>query len=81
MKNSFTNMTPPELHAKREELVKKHFDLRFQMVMGHVENPMLKRTMRRQIARLNSLIRKNEIADQASKNVAAAAAKPVAGKE
>jgi large subunit ribosomal protein L29 len=61
MKNSFKNMTMPELRAKREEMVKKYFDLRFQMVIGHVENPMQKRTMRRQIARLNTLIRQQEI--------------------
>jgi large subunit ribosomal protein L29 len=31
-------------------------DLRFQMVIGHVDNPLQKRTMRRQLARLNTLI-------------------------
>jgi large subunit ribosomal protein L29 len=67
MKNSFKNLTAAELMAKREELTKKYFDLRFQMVIGHVENPMQKRTMRRQIARLNTLIRKNEIAAEAPK--------------
>jgi len=67
MKNSFKNMTQTELLAKREEVAKKYFDLRFQMVIGHVENPMQKRTMRRQIARLNTLIRMNEIAAEAAK--------------
>jgi large subunit ribosomal protein L29 len=38
-------------------------DLRFQMVIGHVDNPLQKREMRRQIARLNTLIHKQEIAD------------------
>jgi len=71
MKNSFKNLTQAELLAKREELAKKYFDLRFQMVIGHVENPMQKRTMRRQIARLNTLIRKNEIAAEAPKAEAA----------
>jgi large subunit ribosomal protein L29 len=35
-------------------------EFRFQMVIGHVENPLQKRTMRRQIARLNTLIRQQE---------------------
>ncbi len=56
MKNSFKELKLEELVAKREELRKKYFDLRFQMVIGHVENPLQKRTMRRQIARLNTLI-------------------------
>lgn len=56
MKDSFKSLTLKELQAKKEELSKKYMDLRFQMVMGHVENPLQKRTMRRQIARLNTLI-------------------------
>ena len=53
-----------ELIVKRNELKKKYMDLRFQMVIGHVDNPMQKRTMRRQIATLNTLIRAKEIAGQ-----------------
>lgn len=51
-----------ELVAQRNELKRKYMDLRFQMVIGHVDNPMQKRTMRREIARLNTLIRQKEIA-------------------
>ncbi|MDR1903575.1 MAG: 50S ribosomal protein L29 [Treponema sp.] len=60
MKNSFRNLTYPELKAKRDELGKKYMEFRFQMVIGHVENPLQKRTMRRQIARLNTLIYQQE---------------------
>jgi large subunit ribosomal protein L29 len=60
MKNSFKNLTFPELKAKRDELNRKYLELRFQLVLGHVENPLLKRTMRRQIARLNTLIGRHE---------------------
>ncbi|MDR2796568.1 MAG: 50S ribosomal protein L29 [Spirochaetaceae bacterium] len=56
MKNSFKNLTFPELKAKRDELNRKYLELRFQLVIGHVDNPLQKRTMRRQIARLNTLI-------------------------
>jgi large subunit ribosomal protein L29 len=62
MKNSFKNLGFAELKAKRDELNRKYMELRFQMVIGHVENPLLKRTMRRQIARLNTMIRVQEIA-------------------
>lgn len=53
-----------ELVAKRNELKKQYMDLRFQMVIGHVDNPLQKRTMRREIATLNTLIRQKEIAGQ-----------------
>jgi large subunit ribosomal protein L29 len=56
MKNSFKNLTFPELKAKRDELNRKYMELRFQIVIGHVDNPLQKRVMRRQIARLNTLI-------------------------
>ena len=36
-------------------------DLRFQMVVGHVDNPMQKRTIRREIARLNTLIHQQDL--------------------
>ena len=65
MKNSFKNLTLPELVVKREELNKKFMELRFQMVVGHVENPLQKRNMRRQIARLNTLICQQEKAAKA----------------
>jgi large subunit ribosomal protein L29 len=62
MKNSFKNLTFPELKAKRDELNRKYLELRFQLVVGHVDNPLKKRTMRRQIARLNTLIGQHEAA-------------------
>jgi large subunit ribosomal protein L29 len=60
MKNSFKNLSLPELKAKRDELNKKYMELRFRIVIGHVDNPLQKRVMRRQIARLNGLIRQQE---------------------
>ena len=49
-----------ELVAKRDELKKKYMDLRFKMVVSHVDNPMQKRTMRREIARLNTFIQQKK---------------------
>jgi len=56
MRNSFKDLTFEELVTRREELTRKYRDLRFNMVVGHVDNPVEKRTLRRQIARLNTLI-------------------------
>ena len=56
MKNSFKELKLDELVAKRGELRKKYFDFRFQSVVGHVENPVQARVLRRQIARLETLI-------------------------
>jgi large subunit ribosomal protein L29 len=56
MKNQFKDLTFEELLNKREELKKAYRDLRFNMVVGHVDNPLRKRTLRRDIARLNTMI-------------------------
>jgi large subunit ribosomal protein L29 len=66
MKNSFKNLTFPELKAKRDELNRKYMELRFQLVVGHVDNPLAKRVMRRQIACLNTLVSQQEKAQALS---------------
>ena len=62
MKDSFKNLTYPELKVKRDELKRKFMEFRFKIVIGHVDNPLQRRTMRRQIARLNTLIHAHETA-------------------
>lgn len=83
MKNSFKNLSFSELKVKRDELNRKYMDFRFQMVIGHVDNPLQKRTLRRQLARLNCMIRAQEIADvkAAVKARAAQAGEAPAAKE
>ena len=61
MKNSFKNLSYAELKTKRDELKRKFMEFRFKIVIGHVENPLQRRTMRRQIARLNTLIHAHEL--------------------
>lgn len=56
MKNSFRDLTFEELVVKREEMRRRYLDSRIDHVVGHVENPLQKRTLRRQIARLNTMI-------------------------
>ena len=61
-KPNYKDLSLAELVAKRSELKQKYMDLRVQFVVGHVENPMLKRSMRREIAALNTFIRQKELA-------------------
>lgn len=56
MKDSINDLTYDELLAKKEELSRKLLDLRISKVMGHVENPLQLRFIRRTIARLNTII-------------------------
>jgi len=56
MKNSYNDLTLKELLTKREDLNKEYRDLRFNLVVGHVDNPLRKRVLRREIARLNTMI-------------------------
>ena len=67
MKNSFKELKLDELLAKRDELRKKYFDLRFQLVVGHVDNPLEKRNLRRLIARVETLIGEKVRAGETSK--------------
>ena len=61
MKNSYNDLTLKELLTKREDLNKEYRDLRFNLVVGHVDNPVRKRVLRREIARLNTMIHEYEL--------------------
>lgn len=61
MKDSFKDLTYKELITKREELTKQFRDIRFNTVVGHIDNPLQKRELRRKIARLNTLIHEYDI--------------------
>lgn len=63
-KKNINEMSYAELIADRSVAKQKYMDLRFQIIVGHVDNPMQKRTIRRYIAKLNTLIRAKEIAGQ-----------------
>jgi large subunit ribosomal protein L29 len=56
MKDSYNDLTYQELLTKREELRKSYRDLRFDLVLRHVDNPLQKRTLRRKIARIQTII-------------------------
>jgi len=61
MKNSFKELTYPELLAKREELRKQYADICANMIIGHVDNPLSKRVARRRLGRVNGIIREFEL--------------------
>jgi large subunit ribosomal protein L29 len=56
MKNSFKDLTFQELVEKREQLRKDYMNFRINKVMGHVENTVESRNMRRALSRLNTII-------------------------
>ena len=56
MKEKFDDLSLAEMIAKRKELLERQRKLRFDKVIGHVENPMDIRNIRRSIARLNTKI-------------------------
>ena len=60
MRDSFNDLAYPELLLKREELRKQHRDARFNTVVGHVDNPVLARILRRKVARVNTLVHEYE---------------------
>ena len=63
-KSKYREMSYKELVSKRNDLKQKYMDLRFQAVVGHLDNPLEKRNMRREIAMLNTFIRQKELAGE-----------------
>jgi large subunit ribosomal protein L29 len=61
MKDSYNDLTYQELLTRREEIKRQFRDLRFDMVLRHVDNPLQKRTLRRRLARINTIIHEYEI--------------------
>ena len=56
MKEKFNDLSLAEMIAKRKELLESRRKLYFDKVLGHVENPINIRDIRRSIARLNTKI-------------------------
>lgn len=68
MKKSYKNLSYKELVAEREKLRKELVNLRLQKVLGHLDNPMLIKTTKKDIARLNTRIHAVDIGiDKAGK--------------
>ncbi len=61
MKRNLAEMTIDELHELREKLIKDYRIFRFNKMMGQLENALKIRETRREIARINTLLREYEL--------------------
>lgn len=62
MKNKKINeMSSPELEKELSELKSELFKLRFSLATNGLDNPMRIREVRRQIARVKTILRKREL--------------------
>lgn len=61
MKKNLKKMSYKELVEERNKLRRQLLDLRVEQVMGHLDNPLSLRTVKRDIARLNTLIHAEDI--------------------
>lgn len=63
--NDIREMTPDELESELLKQKNELFNLRFQHVTGQLENPVKIREVRKDIARILTVIRENELKAQA----------------
>lgn len=59
--NEIKNLTDAELNAKLAELKTELFNLRFRHASGQLENPMSINLVKKDIARVNTVIRARQI--------------------
>ncbi len=59
--NKMRAMTDVELNAELEKMKKELFNLRFQHVTGQLENPVKMKEVKRNIARVKTIIREKEL--------------------
>jgi len=59
--NEIRQMTTQELGNKLTELKTELFNLRFQLATGQLDNPMRIKTVRKDIARVKTIIKEREL--------------------
>ncbi|HSN66053.1 MAG TPA: 50S ribosomal protein L29 [Fusibacter sp.] len=59
--NKIKEMTSQELNEKMVELKNELFNLRFQLATGQLDNPMKIKAIKKDIARVNTILRQKEI--------------------
>ncbi|OJV62640.1 MAG: 50S ribosomal protein L29 [Clostridiales bacterium 38-18] len=59
--NKIKELTPQELNEKMIELKNELFNLRFQLATGQLDNPMKIKAIKKDIARVNTILRQKEI--------------------
>ncbi|MBA5851758.1 50S ribosomal protein L29 [Clostridium sp. cel8] len=55
------NNSPQDLQAKLADFKSELFNLRFQLAIGQLENPMRIKEVKRSIAQVKTIIRENEL--------------------
>ena len=58
-------MTSAELESKLASLKDELFKLRFQLTINQLDNPMRIKAVKKDIARVQTVIRQNELSEQA----------------
>jgi large subunit ribosomal protein L29 len=58
--NEIREMSVEDLKAKIDELTRERFNLRFRSATESIENPMRFRALRRDIARMQTILREKE---------------------
>jgi len=56
-------LSESELESKLKDLKEELFNLRFQLAINQLENPMRIKAVKRDIARVSTVIRENELND------------------
>jgi large subunit ribosomal protein L29 len=59
--SKFRDMTLQELNEKLSQFKAELFNLRFQLATGQLQNPMQIRECKKNIARVKTLLRENEL--------------------
>ena len=59
--NKIRELTDVELRAELDKMKQELFNLRFQHVTGQLENPLKMREVKRNIARVKTIIREKEL--------------------
>lgn len=62
--NALRDMTDVELNQKLADSKSELFNLRFQLATGQLENPLRIRNVRKDIARVKTIIREREIGNK-----------------
>lgn len=57
------DLSSDEIRARVEQLKEELFRLRFRAATMELENPMLLRSLRRDVARLNTVLRERQLAE------------------
>lgn len=66
--NELREQTREELEAKLLEIKKNLFNLKFQKATGQLENPVKIRNLRKDIARIETLLREKELNEKNTDN-------------